>query len=225
MNRSGRLGVGVIGAGRVGPVLAAAFAGVGHALIGITPGSDPERVGAILPGIPLLPADEIVRRSELVVLAVPHDELPGLVAGIAELGGWQTGQLVMHVDPAYGTDVLAPAAARGAIPLAVHPAISFTGTSIDLRQLPDSFAAVTAPTAVLPIAQALAVELGCEPVVIAEADRPAYGEAVAIATDFATSIVRQSAALLRGVGVDAPGRYLAAILHSATERALTVADD
>lgn len=225
MSRAGRLGVGVIGAGRVGPVLAAAFAGVGHALIGITAGSDPERVEAILPGVPVLPADEIVRRSELVIVAVPHDDLPAVVAGIAELGGWQTGQLVMHVDPAYGTDVLAPAAQRGAIPLAVHPAISFTGTSIDLRQLHDAFAAVTAPPAVLPIAQALAVELGCEPVVIAEADRPAYGEAIGIATDFAASLVRQSATLLRQVGVDEPGRYLAAVLHSTTERALTAADD
>lgn len=224
MSRSGRLGVGVIGAGRVGPVLAAAFAGVGHALIGITAGSDQERVEAILPGVAILPADEIVRRSELVILAVPHEELPGLVAGIAGLGGWQTGQLVMHVDPAYGTLVLAPAAAQGAIPLAVHPAISFTGTSIDLRQLHDAFAGVTAPPAVLPIAQALAVELGCEPVVIAEADRAAYGEAISTATDFAASIVRQSAALLRQVGVDEPGRYLAAVLHSATERALTQAD-
>lgn len=225
MSRAGRLGIGVVGAGRVGPVLAAAFAGVGHALIGITAGSDPERVEAILPGVPVLPADEIVRRSELVILAVPHAELPGFVRGIAELGGWQPGQLVLHVDPAYGTEVLAPAAAQGAIPLAVHPAISFTGTTIDLRQLRDAFAAVTAPAAVLPIAQALAVELGCEPIVIAEADRAAYGEAISLATDFATSIVRQSAALLRDVGVTAPGRYLAAVLHSATERALTAADD
>ena len=37
---------------------------------------------------------EVVRRSELVVIAVPHDELPGLVAGLAELGAWQPGQLV-----------------------------------------------------------------------------------------------------------------------------------
>lgn len=225
MSRSGRLGVGVIGAGRVGPVLAAAFAGVGHALIGITAGSDPDRVAAILPDVPVLPADEIVRRSELVLLAVPHGELRALVAGIAEVGGWQTGQLVLHVDPAFGVEVLAPAAARGAIPLAVHPAISFTGTSIDLRQLHDAFAAVTAPPAVLPIAQALAVELGCEPIVIAEADRPAYGEAISTATDFAASLVRQSASMLRQVGVDEPGRYLAAILHSTTERALTAADD
>ncbi len=225
MSRSGRLGIGVIGAGRVGPVLAAAFAGVGHALIGITAGSDPDRVAAIVPDVPVLPADEVVRRSELVILAVPHDELRALVAGIAELGGWQTGQLVMHVDPAFGVEVLAPAAARGAIPLAVHPAITFTGTSIDLRQLHDAFAAVTAPPAVLPIALALAVELGCEPVVVAEADRPAYGDAIGAVTEFATALVRQSASALRQVGVEEPGRYLAAVLHSATERALTAADD
>ena len=168
----------------------------------------------------LVDADEIVRRSELVVIAVPHDELPGLVAGLAELDQWQTGQLVLHTDPSWGTDVLAPAARRGAIPLAVHPAVTFTGTSIDLRQLHDAFAAVTAPPAVLPIAQALAVELGCEPVVIAEADRPAYGEAIATAAEFSASIVRQSTALLRQAGVEEPGRYLSALVHSAVDRAL-----
>lgn len=220
MSGASRLGVGVIGAGRVGPVIGAALAGAGHALLGITAGSDPERVTAILPGVPVLDADEIVRRSELVVIAVPHDELPGLVAGLAELDQWQTGQLVLHTDPSWGTDVLAPAARRGAIPLAVHPAVTFTGTSIDLRQLHDAFAAVTAPPAVLPIAQALAVELGCEPVVIAEADRPAYGEAIATAAEFSASIVRQSTALLRQAGVEEPGRYLSALVHSAVDRAL-----
>lgn len=221
MNRDGRLGVGVIGAGRVGPVIAAALAGAGHALTGITAGSDPDRVEAILPGVPTLTADEVVRRSELVVLAVPHDELPGLVSGLAELGAWQLGQLVLHTDPGFGLDVLAPAAARGAIPLAVHPAITFTGTSIDLRQLHDAYAAVTAPGAALPIAQALAVELGCEPVVVADADRAAYGEAIATATAFSASIVRQATALLGAAGVDDPGRFLSPLLRSTVERALS----
>lgn len=224
MSGASRLGVGVIGAGRVGPVIGAALAGAGHALLGITAGSDRERVEAILPGVPVLDADEIVRRSELVVLAVPHGELPGLVAGIAELGGWQAGQLVLHTDPAWGTDVLAPAARRGAIPLAVHPAVTFTGTSIDLRQLRESFAAVTAPGPVLPIAQALAVELGCEPIVIAEADRAAYGEAIATATNFSEAIVRQSVALLRQAGIDEPGRYLSTLMHSTVDRALQAPD-
>lgn len=220
MNRDGRLGIGIIGAGRVGPVIGAALAGAGHALTGITSGSDDERAAAVLPGVPVLEALEVVRRSELVVLAVPHDQLPSIVSGIAEIGGWQIGQLVLHTDPAYGIEVLRPAAERGAIPLAVHPAITFTGTSIDLRQLQAGFAAVTAPAAVLPIAQALAVELGCEPVVIAEHDRAAYADAISTVTEFTRSIVGQATGALRGIGVENPGGYLSALVASTFERAL-----
>ena len=60
MNQASRLGVGIIGAGRVGPVIGAALAGAGHALTGITASSDPDRVEAILPGVSVLPADEIL---------------------------------------------------------------------------------------------------------------------------------------------------------------------
>lgn len=223
MNRDGRLGVGVIGAGRVGPVLALALAGAGHAIVGVTSGSDDDRVAGMLPGVPLLDSLEVVRRSELVVIAVPHDQLAGVVTGLADVGAWQPGQLVLHTDPAEGTAVLAPAVARGAIPLAVHPAIAFTGTSIDLRRLAGGFAAVTAPAPVLPIAQALAVELGCEPIVVADADRPAYAEAIATATTFSSSIVRQATSLLSGIGVDSPGSYLSALVHATIDDALAEA--
>ncbi|MDF2047945.1 DUF2520 domain-containing protein [Microbacterium sp. Kw_RZR3] len=219
--RDGRLGVGIIGAGRVGPVIGSALAGAGHALTGITSGSDDDRVDAILPGLPVLAPEEVVRRSELVVVAVPHDQLEGLVAGLADLGAWQPGQLVLHTDPAYGTGVLGPAVKCGAIPLAIHPAITFTGVSShDLHQLAQAYAAVTAPAPVLPIAQALAVELGCEPVVVAEADRPTYAEAIATATEFSRSIVQQSAALLSSVGVENTGGYLSALVRSSVDQAL-----
>ena len=225
LRREGRLGIGVIGAGRVGPVVAAALAGAGHAVVGITSGSDDERASAVLPGVPVLEPLDVVRRSELVILAVPHDQLPELVAGIAELGGWQLGQLVLHTDPGYGVEVLRPAAERGAIPLAVHPAITFTGTSIDLRQLQAGYAAVTAPAAVLPIAQALAVEMGCEPVVVAESDRAAYADAIEAVTAFSRSIIGQSTARLRDIGVENPGGYLSALVQSTVERALREASD
>ena len=223
MNRAGRLGVGIIGAGKVGPVIGAALAGAGHALTGITAGADEERVAAILPGLPVVDALEVVRRSQLVVVAVPHEELPALVAGLAELGAWQPGQLVLHTDPAFGTGILSAAVAKGVIPLAVHPAIEFTGTSMDLRALSSAYAAVTAPAPVLPIAQALAVELGCEPVVVEESARPAYGEAIATARVFSRSIVHQAAALLAEAGVPYPGSFLSALAHTTLDQALAEA--
>jgi predicted short-subunit dehydrogenase-like oxidoreductase (DUF2520 family) len=220
VTRAGRLDVGIIGAGHVGPVIGAALGGAGHALVGITAGSDPERAAAVLPGVAVKEAPDLVRAAQLVVIAVPHDQLPGLVSGLAEVGAWQPGQLVLHTDPAYGTDVLEPAVRSGAIPLAVHPAISFTGTTLDLRQLQASYAAVTAPAMVLPIAQALAVELGCEPVVIEEEDRPAYAEAISTASEFARSIVGQATGILRGIGVENPGGFLSALVSSTFDRAL-----
>ena len=101
--------------------------------------------------------------------------------------------------------------------------VSFTGTSMDLKLLAGAYAAVTAPAPVLPIAQALAVELGCEPVVVAEDDRVAYAEAIATATDFSHAIVAQASALLRDAGVGNPGSYLSALVHSTVAQALSTA--
>ena len=221
--RTGRLGVGIVGAGRVGTVLGAALAGAGHAVVGVSAISDEsrERADAMLPGVPVLTIPELVERSELVVLAVPSHELASLVTGLAETGTWQMGQLVMHTAAPFGVDVLTPARAAGVIPLAVHPAMSFTGTSVDLARLAGTWFAVTAPTPVLPIAQALVVEMGGEPVVVAEADRAAYAEAIETATTFSTAIVEQAAGMLGAIGVDGPGRVLAPLIRSAVENALS----
>ncbi len=224
---SGRLGVGIIGAGRVGAVLGAALGGAGHAIVGVSAVSEAsrERADAMLPGVPVLGIPEVVERSELVLLTVPAGELPTLVAGLAATGTWMPGQLVLHTAPGYGTGVLAPAVAAGAIPLAVHPALAFTGTSLDLIRLRESWCAVTAPTPVLPIGQALVVEMGAEPVVVAEADRPAYAEAIATATGFSTAIVAQALQLLDGIGVEQPGRVLAPLVRSAVDDALRTRAD
>ena len=227
MAQSGRLGVGIIGAGRVGPVLAAALAGAGHAIVGIASVTERnrDRAHAMLPEVPFLDIPDLIERSELVILAIPEGEIESLVAGLAATGTWQPGQLVMHTAPGLGYGVLAPAVAAGAIPLAVHPAMVFTGTSLDLARLRESYCAVTAPTPVLPIGQALVVEMGSEPVIVAEADRGAYAEAVATATSFSAEIVRQSTGLLEGLGIDSPASVLGPLLRSSVETALTAAGE
>ena len=222
MRPAGRLGVGVIGAGRVGPVLGAALAGAGHALVGITAVSQEslDRADAMLPGVPVLTIPELVERSELVLLAVPDAELPALVEGLAEAKVWVAGQLVVHTAPGYGTGVLLPAVRRGAIPVALAPAMAFTGTSVDLVRLREARCAVTAPTPVLPIGQALAVEMGCEPVVIDEDDRAAWAAALDDAIGPVERALAAAAARLVRLGVDDPDAVLGPVARSALERAL-----
>src|SRR3954464_5087975 len=118
-----RLRVGVIGAGRVGAVIGAALAAAGHDVIaaaGLSAASA-ERAARLLPGTPLLPADEVVAAADLVVLAVPDDTLPGLVAGLAETGAWRAGQLTFHTSGAHGLAGPAPARARGGAPAPPPP--------------------------------------------------------------------------------------------------------
>lgn len=226
-NRDGRLGVGVVGNDLFGPVLAAGLAAAGHSLIGVavTDAAATDRVEALLPGAPQLSAEQVIERSELVVLAEPVETLESRVAELTEAGVWVPGQLVVHTAAQFGTALLGEALNRGVIPLAIHPAIDVTGTSIDLVRLKEGWCGVTAPRPVLPIAQALVVELGAEPVVIDEGDRATYAEAIATATSFTRSIVQQATGLLASIGVESPGFVLSSLVRSAADNALIAAQE
>jgi predicted short-subunit dehydrogenase-like oxidoreductase (DUF2520 family) len=224
--RPGRLGVGVVGAGRVGAVLGSALRAAGHAVVGVSAVSraSRERADVMLPGVPVLEVPDVVERSELVLLAVPDDVLATLVEGLATVGAWQPGQLVVHTSGRFGWRVLQPAVACGAIPLALHPAMTFSGTSLDLVRLVDCCFGVTAPGPVLPIGQALVVEMGAEPVVVAEEARPLYHAALAHGANHLVTLVAQSLELLRSAGIEPADRVLAPLLSAALDNALRAGD-
>ncbi|WP_154795663.1 pantoate--beta-alanine ligase [Occultella kanbiaonis] len=221
-SRPGRLGVGVVGAGRVGTVLASALRSVGHAVVGASGGSEDtlDRIDALLPGVPVLEVEAVVERSELLLLTVPDDVLADLVSGLAALGAFQPGQLVVHTAGRYGTGVLAPARAAGAIPLAIHPAMTFTGTSLDLSRIVGAPFAVTAAPPVLPIAQALVVEIGGEPVVLGEDVRGLYHAALAHGANHLVTLTAQAIRLLAAAGVEDGGQLLTPLLQAALDGAL-----
>ncbi|GAA1730431.1 DUF2520 domain-containing protein [Isoptericola hypogeus] len=225
-SRPGRLGVGVVGAGRVGAVLGSALRATGHAVVGASGVSDAsrERIATLLPGVPHLEVQQVVERAELVLLAVPDDALADVVSGLAALGAWQPGQLVVHTSGRFGTAVLEPARAAGAIPLAIHPAMTFTGTSLDLHRLEGCTFAVTAPAAVQPIGQALVVEVGGEPVIVDEAARGLYHAALAHGANHLVVLVAQAAQALEAAGIERPGRVLAPLLGAALDGSARAAD-
>src|ERR1700722_12561817 len=83
-----RLTIGVIGAGRVGTVLGAALARAGHQVVAVSAVSDTSvaRARRMLPDAAIMPPDEVLAESGLVLLTVPDDALPGLVGGLAATG-------------------------------------------------------------------------------------------------------------------------------------------
>lgn len=222
--RARSLTVGLIGTGRVGSVLAAALAAAGHRIVAATGGSPDslDRAARLLPGVPLLAADEVAARAELVLVAVPDDALGPLVAGLAELGAWRPHQLVVHTSGAHGAAVLAPAARAGARTVAMHPAMTFSGYAADLDRLAGTSFGVT--TAHPDAARALVAELGGEPVEIAEADRPLYHAGLVVGANYLVTLVNEAADLLARAGVAEPGRVLSPLLHAALDNALRSGD-
>lgn len=212
----------MVGAGRVGTVVANALRSTGHAVVGVSATSQDsrDRADALLPGVPVLEVPDVVERSELVLLTVPDDVLGDLVAGLASLGAFQPGQLLVHTAGRYGVDILAPARACGAIPLAIHPAMTFTGTSVDVGRLVGAPFAVTADAPVLPIAQALVVEIGGEPVVLAESARGLYHAALAHGANHLVTLTSQAIRVLRAAGIDDGGALLTPLLTAALDGAL-----
>jgi len=225
-SRPARLDVGVVGTGRVGAVLAAALAAAGHRVVAASGVSEASRTRAeaLLPGVPLRDPRDVVAQASLVLLAVPDDELPSLVDGLAAVGSFRAGQLVVHPSGRYGTAVLGPATAAGALPLAVHPVMTFTGTSLDLNRLQGCSFAVTAPDVLRPIGHALVVEMGGEPQDVEEEARPLYHAALASAANSLVTLVAQAQDLLRRTGVEDPSRMLGPLLSAALDGALREGD-
>ncbi|SEC14670.1 Rossmann-like and DUF2520 domain-containing protein [Streptomyces melanosporofaciens] len=225
-DRPARLTVGVVGAGRVGPALAASLRLAGHRPVAASGVSDASvrRAAALLPEVPIVPPSEVLARAELVLLTVPDDALPELIAGLTETGAVRPGQLLVHTSGRYGVSVLEPALRAGALPLALHPVMTFTGTSVDVQRLAGCSFGVTAPEELRLAAQALVIEMGGEPEWIAEESRPLYHAALAIGANHLTTLVAQSLELLRASGVEAPDRMLGPLLGAALDNALRSGD-
>lgn len=224
--RPARLRVGVIGAGRVGAVLGAALARVGHEVVAVSAVSrdSVRRAERLLPGAAILPPPDVVAAAEFVLLAVPDDALRPLVSGLASTDAWRPGQLVAHTSGAVGVSVLDPAAARGVLPLALHPAMTFAGRPEDLDRLAGATFGVTAPDELRPVAEALVVEIGAEPVWVPELARPLYHAALTVGANHLVTIVNDALDLLGRAGVEHPAQLIAPLLSAALDNALRLGD-
>lgn len=202
-----RLTVGIVSAGRVGSALGAALERAGHVVFGVSAISDAskQRARAALPDSRILPAEEVAARSELLVLAVPDSELAGLVAGLAAARVVRPGTIVAHTSGANGIAVLAPLTELGARPLAIHPAMTFTGHDEDTTRLGNACFGITAADEVgYAIAQSLVIEMGGEPVRVLEEHRTLYHAALAHGSNHLVTLIVDAVAALRAA-LDGPG--------------------
>lgn len=236
--RPARLTVGIISAGRVGSALGVALERAEHVVVACSAISraSRDRAHRRLPDTAVLPADEVAGRAELLILAVPDAVLADVVSGLAATNAVRPGTIVVHTSGANGVGILAPLTAQGCIPLAIHPAMTFTGADEDIVRLSDTCFGITAADEIgYAIAQSLVLEIGGEPFGVREDARPLYHAALAHASNHVVTVLADALDALRAalsgqellgqelIG-DAPGglpeRIIGPLVRAAVENTL-----
>lgn len=220
------LRVGVIGAGRVGAVLAAALRSAGHEIVAAAGESDASRgrIAALLPGVPNDKPTAVARGCDVLLLTVPDDMLGNVVAMLSASGAIHDGQHVVHTSGRHGLAVLDPAASVGAHAVAAHPAMTFTGTEVDLGRLDGCVFGVTAGEHERAFTERLVADLGGRPMWVPEDRRTVYHAALAHGANHLVTLVTQAMELLEAAGADNPADTLRPLLGAALDNALDQGD-
>src|SRR5258708_5751149 len=132
--------IGIIGSGRAGSALGAALASAGYPVVAVTARSQAslERVARLLPGVPVRSASEVTAAADVLLVAVPDDAIGAVAAGLPLTAD----QYVVHLSGAHGLAVFGETTA---VPVALHPPMTFTGTAVDVERIPGVTFTATAP--------------------------------------------------------------------------------
>jgi predicted short-subunit dehydrogenase-like oxidoreductase (DUF2520 family) len=221
-----RFRVGVIGAGRVGAVLAAALRSAGHEVVAAAGESDASRgrIEALLPGVEAAKPTDVARASELLLLTVPDDMLSNVVTMLSASGAIRAGQVVVHTSGRHGLAVLEPAREVGARTIALHPAMTFTGSAVDLPRLAGCVFGVTSAEADRELTEALVADLGGRPMWVPEDRRTLYHAGLAHGANHLVTLVTEAMEILSAAGAEDPAATLRPLLTAALDNALQHGD-
>ncbi|MFL6107693.1 MAG: Rossmann-like and DUF2520 domain-containing protein [Marmoricola sp.] len=218
--------IGVVGAGRVGAVLAAALRAAGHEIVsaGGESTASHQRMAALLPGVPGGKPTDVARGCDLLLLTVPDDMLENVVTTLVGAGAIRPGQYVCHTSGRHGLAVLDVAARIGARPLAMHPAMTFTGTEVDLGRLAGTVFGMTAGDADRAELESLVSDLRGVPMWVPEDKRTLYHAGLAHGANHLVTLVAQAMELLAASGAEDPAATLRPLLSAALDNALNSGD-
>jgi predicted short-subunit dehydrogenase-like oxidoreductase (DUF2520 family) len=183
------------------------------------------RAEALLPSVPILSIEETVADRDLILLSIPDDVLSQVVSGLASTNAVSPGTFVMHLSGRYGIDILRPLTEQGCLPLALHPVMTFTGTSIDLNRLSACPFGVTTHETLRPVAETLVMEMGGEPVWVPEASRGLYHAALSFGANNLMTLVNQTTELLEAADISNPEALVAPLLSASLDNALRNGDN
>ncbi|MCS6940546.1 MAG: DUF2520 domain-containing protein [Roseiflexaceae bacterium] len=212
--------IGIIGAGRAGGALAAAFAAAGYRVVALFSQASEgaralaQRIGATAVDAPV----DVARAASLVFLATPDAAIAPVCRAIAEMGGWRVGQYVVHCSGALGREALVDAAEAGALTGGFHPLQTLAGPETAAR-LRGSYAAVDADPPLAAILHELARAIGAIPFDLDARHRALYHASAVMVANYTIALYACGVHLLKCAGVsdEVQAHALLPLLRGAVE--------
>jgi predicted short-subunit dehydrogenase-like oxidoreductase (DUF2520 family) len=197
--------LGIIGAGKVGSVLARLWSRAGFRIVAVhsrTPGHATE-LAAQVNAPTLQTPDEVVARADLTLLTIPDDAIAGVAEGIARSADSFAGKGVVHTAGAQDATMLQPLSARGAQIGSLHPAYPFADVDSALAGFGGiTFAVEAQDEPLLGWLHRLVLALNSRALVIPPGYKTTYHLALALASNYAVTLYAVAERLLLSLGTD-----------------------
>lgn len=222
MKKPARMKIGLVGDDLLGAAMVLAWAEAGHVPFAYSTVNEKvqERLDSVFPAMKSSDIQSLVEESDLILFSLHESEIEATVSGLAQLGFLGRGKIVIHTAAEHGYGVLSMAAKFGAVPLVLQPLMLASGTSMDLIMMRNAHCIVTAPESVLPIAQGLAIELGCEPLIVHEHQREVFADTYLNLMETPESMIRKAVSYLESEDVERSVDIVGSVAKLSLEKAL-----
>lgn len=193
----------LIGPGRLGMTIARLLAEAGYDIRAII-GRDGNRAAAAarFVGVPGVGSTDLtrVREGELVLLALPDDQLGEMAAHLRRDGYLAAGTVLIHFSGIHPAAILLGEEGPLLHALAIHPLQTFANAVIGVRQLPGSPCSVEGDAGMLPLAEELVSDLGGTPFRLAAEHKPLYHAAACVASNYLVTLVDAASEIMAACG-------------------------
>jgi predicted short-subunit dehydrogenase-like oxidoreductase (DUF2520 family) len=213
----------LIGAGRVGPAVAALLQDAGHEIAGVASRSqDSAAAASERLGAPVFDVDGDVPDATVALIAVPD-------SAIAEIGPrigarLPAGAILCHFAGSFGIDVWASLSERHGL-CALHPVQACPTVDLAIARLPGSAWGVTGTSGLRPwIRSLIARDLRGIAIDVAEEHRALWHAAAVTTANGTTALLASAEAMLRSIGIERPLEVLGPLAAGGVENATAAHD-
>jgi predicted short-subunit dehydrogenase-like oxidoreductase (DUF2520 family) len=198
-SKAGEIGVGFIGFGRVGSVLAVNCSRLGYRICGFYDTNrarrrHPEQVA----GVKGVRIDRLVKESSILFLTVPDQAIKPVYRKIRRRLRPQT--IVVHCAGSFGVEVFDAAREYGLETLALHPIQTLVGPKQGLAVLPGSYFALDGTKAGLKFGRKLVRQLRGRVILVPGKDRPLYHAMCVFASNFINGLLEAAEEIGKKLG-------------------------